>query len=257
MKRCMLFLFFFIFLINANAQPKRPIVPADIYRFQNINDAHISQDGKWVCYVLSTVDSAKDKRDEDIWMISWDGKQNVQLTNSPYGESSPRWSPDDKYISFLSSRSDGRKKEDDKDVIQLWLLNRLGGEAKKISNVKGEIEDYVWSPDASKILLVMKDQDFSDTAKSKVRNPYVMNRYHFKQDYIGYLDSGAIHLYVLDVASKKIDTLTKGIYNETEPQCSPDGKQVVFTSNRTENPDKNENSDIYVMDAIPNAPIKN
>ena len=48
-------------------------------------------------------------------MTSWDGKQTVQLTNNPESESSPRWSPDDKYISFLSSRSDGQKKEDNKD----------------------------------------------------------------------------------------------------------------------------------------------
>jgi dipeptidyl aminopeptidase/acylaminoacyl peptidase len=256
MKGCILLLFSSICLFYVNAQTKRPITPADIYRFQNITDAHVSPDGKWVCYVLATVDFAKDKRNEDVWMISWDGKQNVQLTNSPDGESTPRWSPDNKYLSFLSSRNDGEEKDDDKDVEQLWLLNRLGGEAKKISNVKGEIQDYFWSPDASKILLVMKDQDFSDTAKSKVRDPYVMNRYHFKQDYIGYLDSGAIHLYVLDVATTKIDTLTKGVYDETEPQWSPDGKQIVFVSNRTENPDKNENTDIYVMDATPNAAMK-
>lgn len=256
MKKCALLLIvFFVLIFNTNAQ-KRPVVPADVYRFQNISDAHVSPDGSWVCYVLASVDSVKDKRNEDIWMVSWDGKQNVQLTNTPDGESSPRWSPDNKYISFLSSRNRADKKDDDNDVAQFWLLNRLGGEAKKISNVKGEIQDYAWSPDASKILLVMKDQDFSDTAKSKVRKPYEIDRYHFKQDYIGYLDSGAIHLYVLDIATQKIDTLTKGIYDETEPQWSPDGKQIAFISNRTENPDKNENTDIFLMDATPNAPMK-
>lgn len=244
-----------ILLLASPTKAQRPMTPADIYRLQNVSDPRVSPDGKWVCYELATVDSSADKRNKDIWMISWDGKQNVQLTNSRDDESSPRWSPDNKYISFLSSRSDGNQKTEDDDAAQIWLLNRLGGEAKKISHVKGEIEDYAWSPDGTKILLSMKDQDFSDTAKSKVRKPFVLDRYHFKQDYIGYLDSAAIHLYLLDIATQRVDTLTRGMYDETEPVWSPDGKQIAFTSNRTENPDRNENTDIYVMEAVPGAPV--
>src|SRR5690348_10676435 len=165
-----LLLLIFIFQSTANAQTKRSILPSDIYHMQDVSDPQISPDGNWVAYVLSSVDSVKDKRNKDIWMISWDGKQNVQLTNSPEDEASPRWSPDGKYLSFLSSRSDGNKKDDANNSAQLWLLNRLGGEGKKITTVKGEIENYAWSPDGSKILLSMKDQDFSDTAKSKVRS---------------------------------------------------------------------------------------
>ena len=137
-----LLLLIFIFQSTANAQTERSILPSDIYHMQDVSDPQISPDGNWVAYVLSSVDSVKDKRNKDIWMISWDGKQNVQLTNSPEDEASPRWSPDGKYLSFLSSRSDGNKKDDNDNNAQLWLLNRLGGEGKKITSVKGEIEDY-------------------------------------------------------------------------------------------------------------------
>ena len=100
MKYAPLLIVFFVLIFKADAQ-KRPVVPVDVYRFQNISDAHVSPDGSWVCYVLATVDSVKYKRNDDIGMISWDGKQNVQLTKTPDVESSPRWSPDNKYISFL------------------------------------------------------------------------------------------------------------------------------------------------------------
>lgn len=243
---------------NVQSQTKRPLKPEDIYRLQNIGNADISPDGNWVVYSLSSVDSAKDKRDENVWMISWDGKQNIQLTYSKESESSPAFSPDGKYISFLSSRADGNEDDDEKDqdLSQLWLLDRRGGEAKKITDVKGDIDNYIWSPDGKNVLLVMKDQDFSDTAASEVHKPFVMDRFHFKQDYVGYLDHRATHFYLLNIDTKNIDTLTTGLYDEGEPDFSPDGKQIVFSSNRTEDPDKNENADIYVMDVKPGAAMK-
>lgn len=244
--------------VAVNAQTKRPIAPADAYRVQRIADPQASPDGQWVAYVVSNVDTVKDKNKSAIWMTSWDGKDKVQLTG--YNASTPRWSPDGKYISFLSglSRSgedvDGGNKEDDDD--QLFLLDRRGGEAKKLTHIKGDIEDYAWSPDGSKIVLAIKDADSSDNEKTKIRKPYVIDRFHFKQDYVGYLDARAVHLYMFTIATRKMDTLTTGRYDEGEPSFSPDGSQIVFVSNRTEDPDKNENSDIYVMDAKPGAAIK-
>lgn len=244
--------------ISAGAQTKRPINPADAYRVQRVSGGIPSPDGKWVAYTLSTVDTVKDKNRSAVWMVSWDGKEKVQLTG--FNASNPKWSPDNKYISFMSglTRSgedvDGGNKEDEDD--ELFLLDRRGGEAKKLTHIKGEIEDYDWSPDGNKIVLAIKEADKSDTAKSKVRTPYVMNRYHFKQDYLGYLDNRATHLYLLNVATQKLDTLTTGKYDEGSPEFSPDGSQVVFVSNRTEDPDRNENTDIYVMDAKPGAVMK-
>jgi dipeptidyl aminopeptidase/acylaminoacyl peptidase len=231
-----------LFQIGAAQTTKRTLRPSDVYRMQSTGNARVSPDGTWVVYTLSSVDSVKDKRNTDIWMMSWQGTEKVQLTNSPDAESNPKWSPDGKYISFMSSRSGGGN--------QLYLLNRLGGEAQKLTDVKGDLSDYAWSPDGKKLLLSI--EDFEDTTGKKKNLPYVIDRYHFKQDVSGYLyDKRKTHLYLFDVAVKKTDTLTKGNYNEGNMQWSPDGTAIAFVSNRTEDPDKNSNSDIFVIDAKP------
>ncbi|NID11185.1 alpha/beta hydrolase family protein [Fibrivirga algicola] len=229
--------------------PKRPITPQDIYRLQSLSDPQVAPDGNWVAYVQSSVDLSKDKRNADIWMVSWDGKQSVQLTNSPDGESRPRFSPDGKYLSFVSARQGNAKG-------QLWLMDRRGGEAKKLTDLKTDLEDYEWAPDGKRIALVLRDPDYSDSSKTKIRTPYVMDRYHFKADTKGYLDRSAVHLYVYNIDTRKLDTLTAGASDETSPAWSPDGSMLAFVSNRTDDPDKNENTDIYVMEARKGAPMK-
>ncbi|GAB3979168.1 S9 family peptidase [Spirosoma terrae] len=228
---------------------KRPINPKDIYRLQTISDPQVAPDGKWITYSVSAVDTTKDKRNSDLWMVSWDGKESVQLTNGPESESRARFSPDGKYISFISSRQGNTKG-------QIWLLDRRGGEAKKLTDLKTDLEDYVWSPDSKKIALVLRDPDYADSAKTKVRKPYVMDRYHFKADIKGYIEKGSSHLYVYDVADKKLDTLTTGNYDETSPVWSPDGTKLAFVSNRSDDPDRNQNTDIYVMEARKGAATK-
>src|SRR5687768_17590979 len=127
MRALFLFLFYLPILLQAQTA-KRNLRPGDIYRLQTISDPEVSPDGKWIAYTVSTVDSAKDKRNADIWMTSWNGKEKVQLTNSPDGESRPLWSPDEKYISFTAARGGG--------TAQVWLLDRRGGEAIKLTDLK-------------------------------------------------------------------------------------------------------------------------
>ena len=227
------------FATTASAQ-KRNLTPNDIYKIKTTGGGSISPDGKWFLYTLTSVDSAKNNRNTDLWMMSWDGNENIQLTNSPDGESNGKWSPDGKYISFVAARNAGSS--------QVYLLNRAGGEAIKLTDVKGELAEYAWSPDSKKLALVQKD--IEDTSKEKKAKPWVIDRYHFKQDVSGYLyDKRKSHIYIFDIKEKKLDTLTSGNYNETGIQWSPDGSRLAFVSNRTEDPDRNENADIFIIEA--------
>jgi dipeptidyl aminopeptidase/acylaminoacyl peptidase len=237
-----LFILACVAALAAQAQSKRKLTARDFYRLQNVGDPQLSPEGNWVAYTLTTVDSVKDKRNTDLWMISWDGKDQVQLTHTPDGESSPRWSPDGKYLSFTSSRSGLNRN-------QIWIMDRRGGEARKLTDVKGSIQEYAWSPDGKKIALVLEDLKRPDSLKDKTTNPIVIDRVHFKQDVQGYLERLNTHLYLFDVETKKLDTLTRGQYDEASPRWSPDGKHIAFVSNRTEDPDRNGNTDVFVIEA--------
>ena len=231
---------------------KRALRPTDIFRVRDVRDPQISPDGKWVAYTVTVADSARDKNDTDVWMASWDGKENIRITSTKDGESSPRWSPDGRYLSFISSRDGGKGG-------QVWLLDRRGGEATRLTEIKGGVSGYEWSPDATRLLLVIDDpddNDSGDSTKTKPPKPIVLDRYHFKQDIQGYLGNQRSHLYLFDVATKKLDTLTSGKYDENNPSWSPDGKTIAFVSDRSPDPDKSINTDIYVIEARKGAEMR-
>ena len=239
-------IFFSIFMIQSMllAQPaKRAMLPADLYKLAAVSDPQVSPDGQWVAYTLSTIDSIKDSRQTDVWMVSWDGKSSLQITHTPEAESAPRWSSDGKYLSFLSSRQEGKGN-------QLWLMDRRGGEGKRVTSYGSGINAYSWSPDGKKILLSITDAEAIDTTKAKTPKPMVMDRYQFKQDVEGYkFKKLYAHLYIFDTESKRTDTLTKGNYDYSGAVWSPDGMHIAFVSNRTIDPDRNQNTDICVMEA--------
>jgi len=238
----------------AQSPARRPVEVNDLFYLRTVRDPQVSPDGKWVAYVVSTLDSAKDRGSSDLYMVSWDGSRTVQLTFTPAdGESSPRWSPDNHYLAFTSSRGGS------KTGAQIWLLDRAGGEAQQLTKLKTGVADYAWSPDSRTILIVAQDPDSAalagDSAGPKTPKPIVIDRYHYKQDVRGYLGKRRSHLYLFDVASKKVEQLTSGPYDETSPSWSPDGKRVAFVSTRAPDPDRVNDANIYVMDARPGAEI--
>jgi dipeptidyl aminopeptidase/acylaminoacyl peptidase len=184
-------------------------------------------------------------------MVSADGKETVALTEQTKGASNYNWSPDGKYISFLA---EGKEEE---EGSQLYLMDRRGGEPIQVTHIKGELEAYHWFKDGKHLIFTIKDFNYADTAKSKNRKPYEIDRYRFKADYEGYLDNRKTHLYSFELATKKLDTLTRGNYNESDVSISSDGKTIAYASNVTASPDQNDNTSIFLLAlAAAQKPIK-
>ncbi len=227
--------------ISAQAQEKRLLTIEDQFAFRQISDPQLSPTGDWIAYTVTNTDLKNDTQDNHIYMTSWDASRTLHLTNGKDSEYNPRFSPDGKYLAFISSRESGKQ--------QIWLLNLAGGEAEKISDFGGDVSDFVWSGDSRRLAVIASEPAPETPFNGKTPPPIVIDLFHFQEDGVGFIDKSREHLYVLDLATRKTDILTPGSFNESLPAWSPDSKNIAFVSKRGKNSDRNNNWDLYVIAA--------
>ena len=187
-------------------------------QFKTVTSTAISPDGKWIAYVVRkpVMKGEKSEYLSHIWLVSSDGKINVQFTQGDKSCSLPAFSPDGKYLTFLSSRS-GKN--------QIWIMRIYGGEAKQLTKAENGVIAYKWSPNGKQIAFLMRDPDTEEEKKAKKeKRDVVLIDKNFKYNYLYVIDFS----FPFDSAFGE-KRITKGCFSISDFDWSPDSKNIVFS----------------------------
>ncbi len=218
---------------------KRRIEASDLFRIKLVNDPDLSPDGVTVAYTVTSINEDSNSYTSEIWTVDLESSDQVRLTSGLYRDSTPRWSPDGKWLAFTSDR-----KPDDVAKGQIWLMPARGGEPRRLTEFENGVEDFTWSPDSASIAVVSKVQEITPDPESDVRE---IKTIRFRFDGEGYLDDKYRQIYAVDVASGTSTQLTSGPYEHYAPCWSPSGYQIAFAGNRDAGWELSPMRDIHIV----------
>jgi len=233
------------------ARKKRCITAEDLYRLQLITDCRISPDGGQVVFCVQRVDKKSEKKYSNLWVVPADRGRARQFTHGDQVDSRPRWSPDGSEIAFISNRGDEKQP-------QIYLIPFQGGEARPLTSMKGEIGAFEWSPDGKRFVCQFRKKDKEAIEREENEQKKKLGivsrhvtRVFYKLDGSGFLPQERWHIWTIDARTGKGRQLTDSdVYDELEPRWSLDGKEIVFCSNRSDDPDLDPDAiDLFAIPA--------
>jgi dipeptidyl aminopeptidase/acylaminoacyl peptidase len=234
----------------------RSITIEDLYAIKFLSRPRISPDGQRVAFVVTIIDERKHEYRSSIWVVPTAGEEARRFTGGTANAHSPCWSPDGRWLAFVSDREGElpgkdaqEQKKQGKGKPQIWLIPGDGGEAQQLTFMPHGASNPTWSPDSQRMVFSAAvgplDEETEDgKTLPKVR---VIDRLLYRLDGAGFIYERRQHLFLVDVTGGEPEQLTDGDWDDKDPNWSPDSTQIAFTSSRAEDRWRLPCPDVYTL----------
>ena len=210
----LLSLSFFIISLSGQALNWAPELSIQL---KKISDLNISDKSNKISFVVreALIEGEKSEYLSQIWVANTDGSDLVQFTYDKKSNTHPRFSPDGKYLAFISKRS---------EKPQIWIMNIAGGGPWQFTHEKQGAGAFHWSPNGKTIAFLMKDPETDEEEKNKKeKRDVILVDKNFKYGHI------YTKKFNLKSDTSKAERITNGNYDITNFDWNPNGKNIAFS----------------------------
>ena len=231
----------------ADAAERKPFTRMDVFDLQWVSDPQISPDGSRIVYHRNAMDVMTDSKSKRLWVMDFDGDNNVPLTGRDQNESGAVWSPDGTRVAFTSATEHGA------EIHVYWVDS---GKLARITQLDRSPSGLSWSPDGKMIAfakLVPEKPPVLVSAPAKPDGaewseaPRVTTRLKYERDGSGYIEPGYKHYFTVPADGGAARQVTEGACrHDSAPVWSADGGALIFSGNRNDDWESAfRNSEIY------------
>jgi dipeptidyl aminopeptidase/acylaminoacyl peptidase len=224
-------------------QAQTGLTSADLYKLRAVGEVQLSPDGARIAYAVTNNDQPG-RPYSQTWIMNLDTRQAIRLGRA----SAPRWSPDGRWIAYLTGEGVTIAKPDGTGAL---VLAPVGGTNHPLPSSGDRL---AWSPDSKSIAFISSSPGPEADANG---DPMVITRYLYKptasEGLTRFNDNRRLHIFVVTIETKAIRQVTSGNFYEHSIDWSPDGREILFVSNHESDSDRFFNYDIFSANAASGA----
>lgn len=226
---------------------KKRLTMRDMLSFRLVSQPALSRDGRRVAFIVAEADFQESRYRTDIWVVETEGGKPRPFTRSKEDESMPRWSPDGRWLAFLSNRPgrmpEARQEEErEQRKNQVWIMPSDGGEAIQLTQAEEGVIAYEWSPDSRTIIYLTREtlpkpeRERRERERQRKFDAVVEEKERYRREF-----------WRIDIETRKATRLFEGDYGIAEFEVAPDGQRLAYATNYTGRVDDGKKFDLWIF----------